>query len=257
MNYIIAVLIIVLASIAAGGLSLVVQRRTKLTHRKTHQEVGALVFLQLGVVFAVLLAFVVQENWDEYNTAGQAIDLECGALHGAAMIATSMPETEARTILSAEYSYIDSVIKDEWPVMARHRTEDIATDDELVSLIRTTASIGTADPTNRGSAEQILSLLAVAHAQREVRIFQLTNGIPAPLWVVLIAFTAVLILFVAFSGISWPAIAIAFTGVFAAGITSILVIARLLEYPFEGALAISASDYADVLDKIGLLLRGM
>ena len=257
MNVVTALIVILLGGIAGGVLSLIVQRRIKLTHRKTHQEVGALVFLQLGVIFAVLLAFVVQENWDEYNTAGQAIDLECGALHGAAMIATSMPEKEARGILAAEHTYVQSVVEDEWPVMASRRTEDLKTDNQLVALIRSTASIGTADPINRGSAEQILSLLAAAHAQREVRIFQLTNGVPAPLWAVLIGFTILLVMFVAFSGISWPPIAVAFTGTFSAGIMSILVIARLLEYPFEGALALSPSDYADVLEKITLLLKGM
>ena len=255
MNYPTAIMIVAAASAAAGALSLLVQRRIKLTHRKIHQDVGALVFLQLGVVFAVLLAFVVQESWDEYNTAGQAIDLECGALHGAAMIAISMPQAEARSILAAEHAYVGSVVRNEWPVMASRRTEDVTTDNALVALVRTTASIGTADPNDRSNAEQILSLLATAHAQREVRIFQLTNGIPAPLWAILIGLTAILILFVAFSGISWPAVAIAFTGTFSAAIASILVIARLLEYPFEGALAISASDYADVLHKIGLLLR--
>jgi hypothetical protein len=257
MTYATAMALVVAASVAAGALSLLVQWRIKLTHRKTHQEVGALVFLQLGVVFAVLLAFVVQENWAEYNTAGQAIDLECGALHGAAMIATSMPRAEARTILAAEVTYVSSVIEAEWPVMASHRREDVATDDHLVALIRSTAAIGSADAASRSSAEQVLSLLAVAHAQREVRIFQLTNGIPSPLWTVLLALTAILVLFVAFAGISWPAIAVAFTSTFAAGIASILIIARLLEYPFEGALAIRPSDFASVMEKIGLLLRGL
>ena len=43
---------------------------------------------------------------------------------------------------------------------------------------------------------------------------------------------------------------------FAAAITSILVIARLLDYPFEGALAIPPSDFTDLLGKLRLLLAG-
>src|ERR1700730_8976688 len=40
--------------------------------RRSH-EVGYAVFLQLGVIFAVLLAFVFNGVWSDYNMAAQAI----------------------------------------------------------------------------------------------------------------------------------------------------------------------------------------
>ena len=55
------------------------------TFRRYH-EVGYAVFLQLGVIFAVLLAFVFNNVWSEYNVASQAIDSECGSLHGIAIL---------------------------------------------------------------------------------------------------------------------------------------------------------------------------
>jgi len=60
-----------------------------LLHRIVHSdtfhryhEVGYAVFLQLGVIFAVLLAFIFDNVWSNYNVASQAIDSECGSLHG-------------------------------------------------------------------------------------------------------------------------------------------------------------------------------
>jgi hypothetical protein len=45
--------------------------------------------MQLGVVFAVLLAFVFNEVRSEYNESAQAIVLEISAMHGAAVIAAT------------------------------------------------------------------------------------------------------------------------------------------------------------------------
>ncbi len=97
---------------------------------------GATVFLQLGVIFAVLLAFVFSEAWTEYNEASAAIDLEVGALHGAAMIAATLPPAQAKDILTKTKAYLDSVVQDEWPVMATQRGEDLATDRKLQALIQ-------------------------------------------------------------------------------------------------------------------------
>ena len=49
----------------------------RIVHRDTfrrYHEVGYAVFLQLGVIFAVLLAFVFNNVWSNYNVASQAID---------------------------------------------------------------------------------------------------------------------------------------------------------------------------------------
>ena len=55
------------------------------TFRRDH-EVGYAVFLQLGVIFAVLLAFVFNNVWSDYNVASRAIDSECASLHGIAIL---------------------------------------------------------------------------------------------------------------------------------------------------------------------------
>ena len=51
----------------------------RIVHRDTfrrYHEVGYAVFLQLGVIFAVLLAFVFNNVWSDYNAASQAINTE-------------------------------------------------------------------------------------------------------------------------------------------------------------------------------------
>jgi hypothetical protein len=254
MGYEAAFLVITAAGLAASGVTLFVQRFVEVDLRREHHEVGSTVFLQLGVIFAVLLAFVFSEAWTEYNEASAAIDLEVGALHAAAMIAATLPAPLAKTILTKEKVYLEGVTRDEWPVMAAHRTEDVATDDKIVALIQAVANLKFDNPAESDKKPELLSLLTQAHEQREVRIYQAGSGIPGVLWWVLIGFEMILIVFVVMSGLRYWASAALVSGVFAASVSSILVVARLLDYPFEGALALHPHDFVEVTNKVvGLL----
>src|ERR1700689_3379514 len=117
MGYGTAILIILVVGLAAAAVTLVVQKAVATDLRREHHEVGSTVFLQLGVIFAVLLAFVFSEAWGEYNEAAQAIDLEVGAMHGVGMIAATLPPAQANAILTKEQSYLEAVAYREWPYM--------------------------------------------------------------------------------------------------------------------------------------------
>ncbi|MEW6437665.1 MAG: hypothetical protein AB1508_10935 [Pseudomonadota bacterium] len=258
MSYAVAILIILATGLGAAGITLFVQKFVAADLRREHHEVGSTVFLQLGVIFAVLLAFVFSEVWTEYNTASAAIDLEVGAMHGAAMIAVTLPAPAAKEILTKQKAYLDSVVQSEWPVMAATRGEALETVRKQEDLIRAVANLRlSADPDESAKKPEILSLLAQAHAQRAVRIYQAGSGIPGALWAVLIGLELILVAFVVLSGLRYWTSAALVSGVFTAAVSSILVVARLLDYPFEGALALHPTDFVAVIGKITDLLTPM
>ena len=200
MGYGTAILIILVVGLAAAAVTLVVQKAVATDLRREHHEVGSTVFLQLGVIFAVLLAFVFSEAWGEYNEASAAINSEVAALHGAAMLAATLPSPSAKEILSKEQVYLKSVIDEEWPVMAAHRTRkysdrseiarpDLGSGKSQIRWRRKLYKTGNAVPAYPGTS------------QREVRIYQAGSGIPAALWTVLIGFELILVAFVVLSGL--------------------------------------------------------
>jgi len=120
MSYAEALLVILFTAIAAVVATNFVRRALGLDVRRQHHEVGNPVYLQIGVVFAVLLAFVFNEVWGEYNAAAQAINGECGALHGAAMLAHDLPDGHGRGVEQAILNYSKVVINVEWAAL-QHR----------------------------------------------------------------------------------------------------------------------------------------
>lgn len=255
MSYAEAVAVILLSTGLALGFSYLVHRYVPVKTRISHHEVGVAIFLQLGVLFAVLLAFVFNEAYSEYGQAQQATDLECAALHASAITASVLPGPEARDLLGLEAEYIHDVVTLEWPELRAHRRSSVTAMLQLTVLMRHAARLPVTDPSVGPLKSQLLTLLAEAHAQREIRLYQATNGLPGVLWIVLIGFDTVLMAFVAFSGLmSYRSLAF-FSTIFGTCVSATLVLVRLLDYPFEGAIGLSPGDFAQTMGKVLELLH--
>jgi hypothetical protein len=221
------------------------------TFRRYH-EVGHAVFLQLGVIFAVLLAFVFNNVWSEYNVASQAIDSECASLHGIAILSDRLTSLSKNAILNDLRAYLTTVLDREWPDMQR-RNESRAAGASFQVLWQTVETVKT-DPADNQVRGQMLNLLATAHQSRETRLFQMTQGVPGLIWTLLIVFAAALIgcmlVFAAEASISKAVL----VGVFTSSLTLALLTVRLLDFPFESALQLPSHDFNETLEKVDRLI---
>jgi hypothetical protein len=254
MSYLTAALIVVISAAAAAVASYIVSRAVSLETRLDHHAVGSQVFLQLGVMFAVLLAFVFSEVWAEYNTADQAINGECGALHGAAMLANALPDAAGRPVNRAIIVYANAVVQKEWPLMAeRQRSPEAAQDFRVAYDLA--ARLHSTQPSDVAIQGQMLALLSQAHGYRETRTFQVRRSLPMAMWIVLGALSAFLIACVLFAGIERPGHMI-FASAFTGCTVMVLVLVRLLDFPFEGALTLPNADFVKVLGEISDMVAG-
>jgi len=221
------------------------------TFRHYH-EVGYAVFLQLGVIFAVLLAFVFNNVWSNYNVASQAIDSECGSLHGIAILSDRLRSPARDAILKDLRAYLTTVIDQEWADMQR-RKESQAADTRFQLLWQTVETVNTG-PADDQIRDQLLSLLAAAHQSRETRLYQMTQGVPGLIWGLLIIFSSTLtgcmLVFAAEASTSKAIL----VGVFTSSLTLALLTVRVLDFPFESALQLSSRDFNGTLQKVDRLI---
>ena len=254
MSYLGALAVVGLCTALAVASAWLVGRLVPVENRKRHHEVGSPVFSQVGVMISVLLAFVFSEVWGEYRTAALAINGECAALHGAAILANAVPDGQGLPVDRAIAVYAQTVIASEWPMMAdRHRSPAAA--HALGDTMRAAVRMNVSRPVDLATQNQILSLLAQAHANRETRTFQVTQGMPGFMWLMLIIITAVLVGFVVFSGAESPTHMV-LAGLYAASAAMVLVLVRMLDFPFEGALAIPDTDFVKMFGEVAALARG-
>jgi hypothetical protein len=252
MSYIEALFIVLLTAIASATAAIVVRGALDLDVRQKHHEVGSPIYLQIGVVFAVLLAFVFNEVWGEYNIAAQAINGECGALHGAAMVAHQLPDGQGRSVERAILNYANTVINVEWSTL-EHRQGSPEAVRAFVGMVDAAGRLNITRPADSTIQSQILSLLAQAHAYRETRIFQADQGLPIIIWIVMSFYALILVMFVLFAGVESRIGHLLLTSVFASSVVLLLILVRMLDYPFEGALALGNSDFVKTIERVSAL----
>ncbi|MBV8683843.1 MAG: DUF4239 domain-containing protein [Caulobacteraceae bacterium] len=256
MSYLAAVLIIVASVVIAAMGSVIVSRGVSLERRRSQYAIGSQVFLQLGVMFAVLLAFVFSEVWSEYNTAAMSINGECGALHGAAILANALPQDEGKPVNRAIATYAKAVVEKDWPQMAAARHGSAEARQDLRVALDTAGRINLARPGDVALQSQIIALLSAAHGYRETRIFEIDKSVPAAMWTVLILLSLFLIGFIVFAGVEGAAPHALFAGAFAGCTVMVLVLVQLLDFPFEGALALGNDDFATLLCEVQAMIAG-
>ena len=86
----------------------------------------------VGGIYAVLLAFVVYVVWGQFNDARSYLDREATALVDLHRTASGLPSSSRAAIQTGLRDYIDAVLRDEWPAMARG---DEAMIDRIAELL--------------------------------------------------------------------------------------------------------------------------
>jgi len=86
----------------------------------------------VGGIYAVLLAFVVYVVWGQFNDARSYLDREATALVDLHRTASGLPSSSRTAIQSGLRDYVDAVLRDEWPAMARG---DEPTIDRIAELL--------------------------------------------------------------------------------------------------------------------------
>ncbi|HEX4742879.1 MAG TPA: hypothetical protein VH353_16245 [Caulobacteraceae bacterium] len=256
MGYPVAVLIIVLSIVIAAVGSFIVSRGVSLERRRNQYAIGSQVFLQLGVMFAVLLAFVFSEVWSEYNTAAMAINGECGALHGAAILANALPQSQGRPVNLKIMTYTRAVVDKEWPQMAAERRGNTEAMQDLRAALDVAGRLNLSRPSDVALQSQIIALLSAAHGYRETRLYQVDKGVPFAMWTVLGLLSLFLIGFIVFAGVEGAALHVIFAGAFAGCTVMVLVLVQLLDFPFEGGLSLGNSDFVRLLQEVSQMTAG-
>lgn len=255
MGYLGALLIVVASAAAAAAAGLLVDRFVSLDLRHRFADESARIFAQLGTLFALLLAFVFNQVWAEHSAAAQAINGECAALHGVAVLAEALPNHAGRPINLAIITYARTVVDKEWPSMAARRTGSEVAYEDFRLIIQQTILL---DPTSRSDVaiqSQMLSLVAQAKSYREARIFQADKGLPFVLWFVLDVLAISLIALVVV-GTTKGFGHVLLAGLFTSTIVMVLMLVALLDYPFEGSVSLPPTDFAKLLAELSRMIVG-
>jgi Protein of unknown function (DUF4239) len=249
MTYIRAAIILGIILITSGALTFLIRKYVAMDFLKSHHEVAFVIFLQIGVIYGVLLAFVVSTTWDQHNAAAQRIELEASSLLELWHLKSTFPAAMQERIEHDLRHYSRTVIDQEWVLMAQGQ-ENSQAENDLEDLQDTYSQF---EPHTFGKSDlyaESLRCLANIREYRRLRLFEARQVIPTVMWGILIIMGICVVGVSYFFGMryAWSQVVLIMTLV--SMIASLLLLIKLLDNPFWGDLRIYPVAFQKEIQKI-------
>src|SRR4051812_41198738 len=121
-----AFLLLVPTTLLAMAGPVVIRRFVKVERLRINNEVAGFKFATVGVLYAVLLAFVVVVVWEKYNQADSDVAREAAAAATIYRLSYGLDDQHGSTIRQALSGYLDAAIKEDWPAMEQGKGSEPA-----------------------------------------------------------------------------------------------------------------------------------
>ncbi len=248
-------LIGVLLVVVVPGLVLLVQwgirRRWPALAVGEHNDVVGFIIAVVGVIYAVLLGFVVIVTWESFNSAESIVGQEASTLRSIYRESAAFPPETRQRLHGLVGDYAREVTTREWPAMALGEPGDPRVGDIHDGMAHAIATIPVTTPAEQefvgAEAERLSQLVSL----RSERIDYVDRGIPGVLWIALIAGSIVTIGFALLFGLQRAVLHSLMVGSLAALVGVLFFVAVVINYPFAGGVAVGHEPFDRVLADFG------
>ncbi|MHC1563647.1 bestrophin-like domain [Actinomycetospora sp. C-140] len=244
-------LLIVVLPAAVVVIQIVLRRHWPALRQGDHNEVAGFIIAVVGVIYAVLLAFVVIVSWENFSHAEQVVGDEASALRTIYRDSGAFPP-ELRDQLHGDVRrYAVAVVDVEWPAMARGEPGSPEVTRILDETSQTLATMPITTPAQQQyqgiEAERFNDLVTA----RSHRLDFVEQGVPVVLWIALIVGAVVTIGFALIFGMRSTLLHTLMTASLSALIGVLLFVAVAIDHPFAGDVAVHPAPLERVLSDFG------
>lgn len=226
------------------ALHAVLQRRLRSELLRRHNDVAGYLFSAVGVLYAVVLGFVVVVVWQKYDGSVSNVENEVDAAGNLYHVVDGFPPWPRDRIRASLMDYVGVVLNTEWPAMQRDRDVPQLGADRLESV---SYAIGTFSPANfqQFAAQQA----AIADEQRlfdarRARLVATVPAVPALLWFALVAGALAMVAFCYIFGVENRPAQLVMTAILVGLIGILFVVIEEFSTPFSGSVRISPEGWS-------------
>jgi len=213
--------------------------------RSAHNDVAGFTIAIVGVIYAVLLAFIAVSAWESHGKADEVVRIEANAVGNLYVDSTGLPPEVRFLIWHYLREYTKTVIEVEWP--SQHRGElNLAGWEPLIGLNLTLASFKPSDGSVIALKSELIRIANDLFQSRRNRLQAASAGIPAVMWAITLSGGALTVIFSFFFGMPDFRIHLAFSGILAISLALVIVLILALDRPFRGDLAISTEGFEEI-----------
>jgi hypothetical protein len=235
------VLVALFTALSCGGL-LVFHRLVHVDVRKAHNDLAGFTIAVIGVLYAVLLAFIAIATWESFEKASDLVEAESDYAGGIYLDTQGLPQAKGQPIRDAVARYVNTVINEEWPDQRAGKTPD----QGWKPLRDLDSAIATIQPQNLGESvieAEMLRAWNQLYQTRSSRLSAVQGHVPSVIWWIVFFGAAITTGYTYFFGYQNFAMHMAMTATLAATLALVVVLIVALDWPFRGEISVTAEPF--------------
>jgi hypothetical protein len=211
-----------------------------------HNDVAGFIYAVLGVIYAVLLAYVVIVVWQDFSAAHLTTQQEANQVADLYGLADQLPAPYDARVRELARAYARSVIDDEWPLLDRGQASPRTT--ELVrELGRTLRVVEPQTSRDQVIYDKTLTLYQGLQDNRRLRLYQSRDGLHPLVWTIIIAGAIVTVTFTYLFGLDNTGAHALMIAALAGTIAAILFMIQATDYPYSGDVRVLPTPFELIL----------
>jgi hypothetical protein len=211
--------------------------------RSTHNDVSGFILGIVGVIYAVLLAFIAVAVWQNFAQVDALVQTEANLLGDLYRDTAALPEPVASTLRDSVFVYAEVIVQDEWPALAAGRIDDAAGWQLLDRFHTQLVKFHSADAGVSYMQADMVKTLNLLYDARRGRFHAATATLPKILWWNLLAGAVILMLFSYLFGAPHLLMHVSMVSLVGALIGLVLLLIVLLNNPYRGRSHVSVEPF--------------
>jgi Protein of unknown function (DUF4239) len=233
------------------GLHAILQRRFKTEVLRRHNDVTGYLFSAVGVLYAVLLGFVVVVVWEKYDGTVANVQAEVDAAGDLYHVVDGFPQAARTKIRAGIARYARSVIDVEWPAMARNQEIPEAGSRLLEDAAYGVNSFSPTDRRGLNAQQAAIGSEQRLFDARRQRLIRAQPAVPSVLWFALVAGALAMVTFCYIFGVENRPAQLLMTAMLVGLIAILFVVIGEFAGPFSGSVMISPDGWSSLAQRMG------
>jgi hypothetical protein len=216
-----------------------VQRRLRSEVLRRHNDVAGYLFSAVGVLYAVVLGFVVVVVWQKYDGAVSNVESEVDAVGNLYHVVDSYPQPLRDKIRTDLRAYADIVARIEFPAMARGAAVPRAGSAKLEEIAYAVDTFGPANLKEFAAQQAAIATEERLFDARRSRLIEAVPAVPSVLWFALVAGALAMVTFCFIFGVENRPAQLMMTAILVGLIGILFIVILEFSTPFSGSVRIS------------------
>ncbi|MER7276573.1 hypothetical protein ABT369_19235 [Dactylosporangium sp. NPDC000244] len=240
--------VVAVASGIAIVLGLAVQRWVPVADRQENNDVAGIAFAIIGVLYAILMTFVIVSVWESGDAAQASSRAEARAVVDLDRYAETLPDTEGAALRAQTAKYAQIVERQEWPAMAEGHAVGRAGSAVVAQLWRTVDAAPAGDDAAVARQAEARATLRDLVVNRDARLAAAGAGLPKVMWLALVVGDVLTLANALMFGVKGSGEYLSIVAMLSAMSALMLFAVYELEYPFQRGESVTVEVFSSVVD---------